>query len=83
MQQARLVHVLGNTWCIESHVTIPVYFLNDREVILLDSGYANWDRAPLDALLQEHGLHVQAILGSHSPVSYTHLDVYKRQNVHR
>lgn len=66
MQQARLVHVLGNTWCIESHVTIPVYFLNDREVILLDSGYANWDRAPLDALLQEHGLHVQAILGSHS-----------------
>ena len=54
MQQARLVHVLGNTWCIESHVTIPVYFLNDREVILLDSGYANWDRAPLDALLQEH-----------------------------
>lgn len=66
MQQAQLVHVLGNTWCIESHVTIPVYFLNDREVILLDSGYANWDRVPLDALLQEHDLHVQAILGSHS-----------------
>ena len=66
MQQARLVHVLGNTWCIESHVTIPVYFLNDREVVLLDSGYADRDRVPLDTLLRERELRVRAILGSHS-----------------
>ncbi len=66
MQQARLVHVLGNTWCIESHVTIPVYFLNDREVVLLDSGYADRDRVPLDTLLRDRELRVRAILGSHS-----------------
>ena len=66
MKQARWVHVLGNTWCIESNVTIPVYFLSPREVVLLDSGYAQKDRAPLDMLLQERGLRVRAILGSHS-----------------
>ena len=66
MKQAQWVHVLGNTWYMESQVTIPVYFLNEREVVLLDSGYAKWDRAPLNALLQERDLHVWAILGSHS-----------------
>lgn len=58
-------HVRGNTWCIEGRVCIPVYLLNEREAVLLDSGYAE-DRARLDAHLKEKGLRVRAILGSHS-----------------
>lgn len=66
MSTAHWTHVLGNTWCIESHLTIPVYFLNSKEVVLLDSGYADRDRDPLDALLAKKGVRVRAILGSHS-----------------
>lgn len=66
MDTAVWKHILGNTWSIESHLTIPVYFLNDREVVLLDSGYADRDRAMLDTLLAEKSVRVRAILGSHS-----------------
>lgn len=66
MERAIWKHVCGNTWCMECHVTIPVYFLNEREVILLDSGYADRDRNSIDELLQEKDVRVRAILGSHS-----------------
>lgn len=66
MKSEKWTHVLGNTWCLNLHVTIPVYFLNDREVVLLDTGYAKLDRADLVTLLEEQNLRVRAILGSHS-----------------
>ena len=66
MNHDKWTHVLGNTWCLNLHVTIPVYFLNDREVVLLDTGYAKLDRADLLALLEAQNLRVRAILGSHS-----------------
>lgn len=64
MERMEWVHVRGNTWCIQTHLTIPVYFLNQREVVLLDSGYAH--REGLEALLREKDVRVRAILGSHS-----------------
>lgn len=63
--EMKWTHVRGNTWCIRGRVCIPVYLLNEREAVLLDSGYAE-DRSQLDALLQEKGLRVRAVLGSHS-----------------
>ena len=66
MNGEKWIHVLGNTWCLNLHVTIPVYFLNQQEVVLLDTGFANLDRADLVALLEEKNLRVRAILGSHS-----------------
>ena len=59
-------HVRGRTWCIDGHITIPVYLLNEREAVLLDSGYADRDRPVLEALLRQKGLRVRAILGTHS-----------------
>lgn len=59
-------HIRGKTWCLDGHMTIPVYLLNRREAVLLDSGYADRDRPLLEALLREKGLRVRAILGSHS-----------------
>lgn len=47
-------------------MTIPVYFLNEREAVLLDSGYAEGDREVLDRLLEERNVRVRAVLGSHS-----------------
>lgn len=66
MNNSGWTHVLGNTWCLELHVTIPVFFLNSREVILLDTGYGDLDREALLTLLDQRNVHVRAVLGSHS-----------------
>lgn len=65
----KLAHVKGNTYCIEAMETIPAYRLNERDVVLLDSGYAAYDREGLAALLDEAGWRVRGIIGSH-----THID---------
>lgn len=59
-------HICGRTWCIDGHITIPVYLLNEREAVLLDSGYADRDRPILEALLEQTDLRVGAIIGTHS-----------------
>ncbi|MDD4715430.1 MAG: MBL fold metallo-hydrolase [Oscillospiraceae bacterium] len=64
-----LVPVQGNTYVAEGKCTIPVYRLNQKEVVLLDSGYADPDRAMLDELFSRKHLRVAAVIGSH-----THLD---------
>ena len=66
MKNSVWTHILGNTWCLVLHVTIPVFFLNSREVILLDTGYADLDRPALLVALQEKNVTVRAVLGSHS-----------------
>ena len=63
--EMKWTHICGRTWCVEGRVCIPVYLLNDREAVLLDSGYVE-DRPQLDALLREKRLKVRAVLGSHS-----------------
>lgn len=66
MEQPFFRQVLGNTWCIELSTSVPLYFLDRHEVVLLDSGYAEPDRAVLQKLLTRQLLHVCAIIGSHS-----------------
>ena len=41
-----LLHVLGNTYAaVAATALLPVYKLNDRDVVLIDTGYAKLDRA--------------------------------------
>lgn len=47
-------------------MSIPVFLLSRGEAVLLDSGYAEPDRAAILELLEQRGLHVRAIIGSHS-----------------
>lgn len=65
-----LIPVKGNTCILEGLCTIPAYRLNERELILLDSGYANPDRGLLDRLFDREGLRVAAIIGSHTHVDH-------------
>lgn len=64
-----IIHVKGNTYCIQAAESIPFYRLNDREIVLLDSGYEKYDRDGLTALLDGAGYRVRGIIGSH-----THID---------
>ena len=51
-----LLHVLGNTYAaVAATALLPVYKLNDRDVVLIDTGYAKLDRAGLTALIDGSG----------------------------
>ena len=58
--------ICGRTWMFQNAVTIPFFRLNDREVILLDSGFFSKDRQALHDYLRDNHLQVAAILGTHA-----------------
>lgn len=56
-----LLHVLGNTYAaVAATALLPVYKLNDRDVVLIDTGYAKLDRAGLTALIDGSGWRLRA-----------------------
>lgn len=64
--------VLGDTWCwIEDGICIPVFFLAEKQVVLLDSGLRSGEDGPLAAFLRGRGLSVRAVLTSHVHIDHT------------
>jgi hydroxyacylglutathione hydrolase len=60
------IHVKGNTYAIDTGMTlIPIYKINDQEIILIDSGYQG-ERAGIMKLLESNHYHVKGILCSHA-----------------
>ncbi len=60
-----LEQIQGNTYCISTpFAKIPVYMLDEKNVIMIDSGYGKRDCHILEVLEENH-LHVQAVLTSH------------------
>ena len=59
------IQVKGNTWCLKAAELIPVYRLDARRCILLDSGW-NWERENLKDVLEQKGLIPVAVIGSHA-----------------
>lgn len=60
-----LEQIRGNTYCISTpFAKIPVYKLDDKNVIMIDSGYGMRDCHILE-VLEQNNLHVQAVLTSH------------------
>lgn len=65
-----ILKIKGNTCCIDTGMTyIPFYQINDKEIILLDSGWAQ-EREGLDKLLNENGYRVVGILCSHAHIDH-------------
>ncbi len=64
-----LRQVKGNTWVIEGFSMIPLYKLDDRRCVLLDSGLPREEGA-LDALLRAQGLTCVGILNSHAHMDH-------------
>ena len=62
-----LRHVLGNTWAAEANTALlPVYKINDRDIVLIDTGYAKLDRAGLTAMIEAHGFRLLGVICSHA-----------------
>jgi len=51
----KLTQVKGNTWVIEANELIPLYKLDDRRCVLLDTGLLE-EREELESTLLEAGL---------------------------
>ena len=67
-----LLHVLGNTYAaVAATALLPVYKLNDRDVVLIDTGYAKLDRSSLTNLIDQQGWRVRAVLCSHAHFDHT------------
>ena len=59
--------VKGRTWVAEaSTALLGVCFVTDRDIVLIDTGYAKLDRAGLTALLDGSGLRLRGVICSHA-----------------
>lgn len=65
----KLSQVKGNTWVAQAMELIPFYKLDDRRVILLDTGLKE-EREELEAALLDNGLTPAGILCSHAHVDH-------------
>ena len=67
-----LQHVLGRTWAAEGATALlPLYFLSEKDVILIDTGYAKLDRSGLTHLIDDTGLRLRGIICSHAHFDHT------------
>lgn len=70
MQRLGIKHITGNTYYFDfKGLSIPFYRLNEKEIILLDSGYKiNGDLIMLYA--RENGLRIRAVIHSHIHIDH-------------
>ena len=64
-----LTQVKGNTWVIEANQLIPLYKLDDKRCILLDTGLLE-EREELETVLEKAGLTPVGVLCSHAHVDH-------------
>lgn len=66
-----IIHVKGNTFCIDTDMTyIPFYKVNEKEIIMLDSGWAEGEQEGLNKLLDYNDFRVAGIINSHSHIDH-------------
>lgn len=71
LEQMKINHIKGNTYYIETKESyIPIYKMNNREIILLDSGRPRNERAIIYQTLEENNLVVSGIICSHAHVDH-------------
>ena len=77
----KLTQVKGSTWVLEANELIPLYLLDDRRCVLLDSGLAK-ERDEIEKTLLEAGLEPAGILCSHAHVDHCANNAYLQQKYH-
>ena len=62
-----LRHVLGNTWAAEANTALlGVYHVTEKDIVLIDTGYAKLDRAGLTAMIEDNGFRLLGVICSHA-----------------
>ena len=61
-----IIRVKGNTYCIDTGMTyLPFYKLNERDIILMDSGYQK-ESTGIEEVLENSNLKIKTIICSHA-----------------
>lgn len=72
-----ILKVKGNTYCIDTGMTyIPFYKINDKEIIMLDSGWKKGEREGIAEVLESNNFQVKAILNSHIHIDHIGNNAY-------
>lgn len=67
-----LRHVYGNTYAaVGATALMPAYKLTERDIVLMDTGYARLDRSALVNLIEGNGFRLRGILCSHAHFDHT------------
>lgn len=77
----KLMQVKGNTWVLEGMEYIPLYRLDEKHCILLDSGLGLEQQSLVQAL-EENGLTPVGILCSHAHVDHAGNNRYFQETYH-
>lgn len=73
----------GNTFYIDTGMTyIPFYKMDDQQIIMLDSGWAEGERAGIEALLVKNKLRVAGIINSHAHNDHIGNNAYFKKKYH-
>lgn len=72
--------IKGNTLCIDTGMTyIPFYKINDKEIIMLDSGWAQGERKGIDELLEKNNFKVVGVICSHAHIDHIGNNAYLKK----
>ena len=67
-----LRRVYGNTYAaVGATALMPVYKLTERDIVLMDTGYARLDRSALVNLIEGNGFRLRGIICSHAHFDHT------------
>lgn len=67
-----LRHVYGRTYAaVGATALMPVYKLTERDIVLMDTGYARLDRSALVNLIEGNGFRLRGIICSHAHFDHT------------
>jgi hydroxyacylglutathione hydrolase len=72
-----ILQVRGNTFCFDTGMTyIPFYKINEEEIIILDSGWAEGEREGIEELFKINNFKVVGIISSHAHIDHIGNNAY-------
>lgn len=75
-----LINVKGNTYCIDTGMTyIPIYKINNNEIIMLDTGLKKGEREIIDNVLETNNFKVSGIINSHAHIDHIGNNSYLKE----
>ena len=76
-----ILEIKGNTFCLDTGMTnIPFYKLDQRRIIMLDTGWAAGERSLLKDFLQQNSFTVAGIINSHAHIDHCGNNAYLKEH---